>query len=63
MSDISIENHGSIWLVQPLTPQATEWLHENVQAEALWFGTALAVEPRYVENLTRGLLDEGFDIE
>jgi hypothetical protein len=59
MSDIEIENHGSIWLVRPLTQHATEWLHVNVQADAQWFGGALVVEPRYVANLVNGLSEEG----
>ena len=56
----SIENHGSIVLVRPLTPDVNEWLEENTADEAQWFGGALVVEPRYLEPLVAGLIDEGF---
>lgn len=56
----SIENHGSIVLVRPLTEDVETWLIEHTADEAQWFGNALVVEPRYVENLVEGLVEEGF---
>lgn len=54
----SIENHGSIVLVRPLSADVEAWLEEHTDGQ--WFGRALVVEPRYVENLVEGLLAEGF---
>jgi len=56
--DFQIENHGSIWLVRPMTTTCREWLEENT--EGMWFGGALAVEPRYVADLVAGMEEEGF---
>jgi hypothetical protein len=59
-----VENHGSIVLVRPLTLDCQAWLQANTAEEgedmAQWFGGALVVEPRYVEALVRGLVEEGF---
>lgn len=55
-----IENHGSICLIRPMTPDVDEWLRANVDPEAQWFGNALVVEPRYVGDLVEGLVAEGF---
>jgi len=55
-----IENHGTIVLVRPLTPDVKTWLEENVEEAAMWYGGALVVEPRYVEALIEGLIEEGF---
>jgi len=55
-----IENHGTIVLVRPLTPDCASWLAEHVDEEAQWFGRALVVEPRYVEPLVTALIEEGF---
>ena len=55
-----IENHGTIVLVRPLTPDVKAWLEENVEEAAMWYGGALVVEPRYVEGLIEGLIEEGF---
>jgi hypothetical protein len=63
MVDISIEDHGSVWLVRPWTTSAAAWLHDNVQHDALWFGRAVAVEPRYIQSLLVGLASDGFDID
>jgi hypothetical protein len=59
--DVSIELHGTIVLIRPLTPQASEWIEENVFIED-WqrFGGAVACEPRYVEPLAIGLHEQGF---
>jgi hypothetical protein len=58
--DFQIENHMSITLVRPLTKTCRKWLEENTSDEAQWFGGALVVEPRYVENLYHGLDSGGF---
>jgi hypothetical protein len=55
-----VENHGSIVLVRPLTPDVTNWLVDHTADDAQWFGNALVVEPRYVEALVEGLIAEGF---
>lgn len=56
--NVIIENHGSIILFRPMTPSADQWLHEHT--EGMWFGGALAVEPRYAMDLATGLTEEGF---
>jgi hypothetical protein len=53
-----VEDHGSIVLVRPLTDDCREWLYEVT--EGSWFGGALVVEPRYVEDLVAGLVEEGY---
>lgn len=58
-ADFTVEDHGSIFLVQPLSDRALAWLEENLRGETQWFGRALAVEPRYLNALVEGMLDEG----
>jgi hypothetical protein len=55
----SIEPHGSIVLVRPLTNEAREWLEENTDGQ--WWTGALAVEPRYVEGLVEGMVEAGLE--
>jgi hypothetical protein len=54
----AVENHGTIVLVRPLTEDCRRWLHRMTNGQ--WFGGALCVEPRYVEQLVAGLINEGF---
>ena len=63
MNDFTVENHGSIFLVRPLTDEVKGWLNEHVAEDAQWFGGALAVEHRYVSDLVQGLLNEGFALD
>jgi len=54
----NVENHGTIVLVRPLTGDCRNWLHKVTHGT--WFGGALVVEHRFVENLVHGLVEEGF---
>jgi hypothetical protein len=64
MPDINIENHGSIFLFHPNTPEGGRWLEENVQSESWqWFGKALSVDHRYAQGLAAAALDDGLSVE
>jgi hypothetical protein len=60
--DFRIENHGSIFLFDPQNAQSQNHLRNNVSEEALWFGGALVVEPRYAADLAEALHAEGFQV-
>ena len=63
MLDARFENHGSIWLIRPLTDAARDWIGDNVQAESWqWFGDALSLEPRAVEPVADAMADAGLEI-
>jgi len=57
--DVYVENHGSIFLVRPVSNSACDWLTENVSEESQYFGNALVVEHRYIEALIHGLQEAG----
>lgn len=63
---IGVINHGSVALVGPDDEDQllfAEWLIDNVGDEALFWGDALVVEPRYVSDLVAGLTEAGFVVE
>ena len=58
--DISVENHGSIFLLRPITPIGQHWLQENVIGdETQIFGNAIVCEPRYIIAIVLGARAEG----
>jgi len=61
MPDFRITYHGTITTITPLSDACREWLEENVEIEP-WqrFGNAIAVEPRYVEQLAKVMIEEGW---
>jgi hypothetical protein len=60
--DASFEDHGSVWLVRPLTDEAKRWLADNIGEDAQWFGDALAVEPRFVQGVIEGMQLDGLEV-
>ena len=61
-SDATVENHSSIALVRLHTRAARDWVRDNVQDDASYFGGALAVEPRYIAPLVEGMIAAGLVI-
>ena len=55
---LTIEDHGSVALVRPLTDVMHDWLHLHTGDEAQWFGNALVVEPRFLECLIAGIRED-----
>jgi len=37
--DFRSENHGSLFLLLPLTPSAHSWIEEHLPEDAQWFGS------------------------
>jgi hypothetical protein len=58
--DLVFENHGSLFLVRPVSSAGQTWLDENVGDEnTLTFGGAIVCEPRYIENICHGATADG----
>jgi len=53
--DVLVANEGTVFLFNPLTARAKEWIDENVQPDAQWFGTTLVCEHRYAWGLAQGM--------
>jgi hypothetical protein len=57
--DFLVENHGTIFLLQPLTPAANSWIEENLPADHMTFGGAVVIEHRFVVDIIRGAIADG----
>ena len=57
--DVLVENHGSIFLLQPLTPAANSWIEEHLPEDHLTFAGAVVVEHRYIADIVRGAIADG----
>ena len=63
MSDFSISDQGSIFLIRPLNEAARQWLDENVVSEPWqWVEGALCVETRFASDLVLEIEEAGFEI-
>ena len=63
MSDFSISDQGSIFMIRPLNETAQEWLDGNVVSEPWqWVEDALCVETRFARDLLIEIEEAGFEI-
>ena len=60
--DVELNDQGSIWLVTPMTPEAQDWISENVQVDAQFWGASLAVEHRFIGNLVDAIINDGLRV-
>ncbi len=62
-TDLIFENHGSLFLIRPISTTGKQWLDENVGDEnTLTFGGAVVCEPRYVEAIFLGAQSDGLAV-
>lgn len=61
--DITIDRSGTIFLFTPRTERAEQWMRDNLADHAQFIGPSLAVDHRYAEPLTEGMLEDGLTIE
>jgi hypothetical protein len=57
--DFLVENHGTIFLLQPLTPAANSWIDDHLPEDRMTFGSAVCVEHRFIRDIVRGILNDG----
>ena len=62
--DLTVENHGSISLFRPVSGAGTAWIAEHFsdRDDVQFWGSALAVEHRYVESLAKQAIEDGLKV-
>jgi hypothetical protein len=62
-ADFSVQNEGTIYLLQPHTDAAREWISEHLTIES-WqmFVSALVVEHRYILAIVDGIKADGLEV-
>lgn len=58
-TDLLVENHGSIFLLRPLTDVAHDWVDTHLPDDATWFCGAVVVEHRYIGPIVGGAIGDG----
>jgi hypothetical protein len=61
--DFRCENHGSVFLLIPVTQSAQSWVEENLQSDAQWFGSGVVVEHRYIWAILEGIQNDGLAVQ
>lgn len=60
--DFKLENHGSLFLLRPLSSAAKDWMGEHLpmdNPEIHFWGDAIVIEPRYIAPIVDGIIRDG----
>jgi hypothetical protein len=63
MSDLIVNNHGSIFLLSPVTEAGEAWIDEHIPQDAMTWGGAVVVEHRYIEAIVASALADGLEVK
>jgi hypothetical protein len=63
--DFICQNHGSIFLLKPLTPSATFWLEEHIGQDNGFqpYWPTCVIEHRYVSDIVAGIQNDGLAVQ
>ena len=61
--DVLVSNAGTVFVFCPLTSRAKQWIDENVQPDATWYGDSLVVEHRFAWGLAAGMKNAGLELK
>jgi len=63
-ADFVVENHGSIFLLKPLTPSAISWIEDHIGQENGYqpYFPAVVVEHRYIADIVAGIQNDGLAV-
>ena len=51
LADLHVEDHGSIILIRPASDEGRRWINDIASKDVQFLGDAMAVEPRYIQNV------------
>ena len=62
--DFLVENHGSIFLLNPRTPAATSWVEEHIGRDNGYqpYYPTVVVEHRYIADIVAGIQNDGLAV-
>lgn len=60
--DFFVENHGSIFLLRPLSPAGSSCIDGHLREDRMCFGNAFVIEHRYVWAILEGIENDGLEV-
>lgn len=61
--DFRLTHHGSIALLEPTNKSANQWLRDTAPDDAQFMGSAMAIEPGYVQGVIEAANDAGLSVD
>lgn len=64
MADLRLCNQGSIFILEADSDAGRDWIKEHIPADAIhWGKDGVIVEHRYIEEIVRGAISDGLEVE
>ena len=60
--DFRVFDHGSIILLHPVSELARAWVYEFLPEDALWHGSSVCVERRYLVDVVDCIVEAGLTL-
>ncbi len=62
-SDFKFTCHGTLCILDALTPAAQKWANENLSEDrTMWGACGTVIEPRYVGDILEGIANSGLTV-
>ncbi len=61
-NDFSLQNEGSVFILYPLTSDASAWCDEHLPDDAPMWGKGYAIGHRYIEPIVQAIVVDGMEI-
>jgi hypothetical protein len=63
MTDLSVQNHGTIFILTPTSPLGHDWVAEHIPEDATrWGRCSIVVEHRFIGDIIEGASADGLSI-
>lgn len=63
MTDLTVDNHGSLCVLTPVSDAGREWVAEHIPDDAMtWGAEGIVVEPRYIKDIVLGAINDGLEV-
>jgi hypothetical protein len=62
MADFEVSNHGTIYILTPLTAAARDWVAEFLPEDAQRWAGGVAIEHRYISGVVIGAQRDGLSM-
>ena len=60
--DFLLRDEGTIFFLYPQSSEADSWINQHILENATWFGSALVIGHRYIEDILGGIVAEGLGV-
>ncbi len=64
MSDFTVQNEGSVYILYAETDAAKEWVSDNLPLDITTWGTnGVVIEHRYIGGIVNGIKSDGLEVQ